>query len=160
MHSPTHYRGNLLDLVLTDAPQIIKNIYIADHDEFVKSDHYAVNFSIDIRGAVKRLKPIKRSARNYTKAKWENINDELANVNWTQKIDYTDIDTAWLNFRNILNKICDRHIANVTIKNNTNYTWYDAEVHKINRKKERLRSRYKLSQILSITKIFSSAQTT
>ena len=45
LHSPTHYRGNLLDLVLTDAPQIIKNIYIADHDKFVKSDHYAVNFA-------------------------------------------------------------------------------------------------------------------
>ena len=158
MHSPTHYRGNLLDLVLTDAPQIIKNIYIADHDEFVKSDHYAVNFSIDIRGAVKRLKPIKRSARNYTKANWENINDELANVNWTQNIDNTDIDTAWLNFRNILNKICDRHIPNVTIKNNTNYPWYDAEVHKINRKKERLRSRYKLSQNPEHYKKYSQAR--
>ena len=147
-----------IKLIKVSAPQIIKNIYIADHDEFVKSDHYAVNFSIDIRGAVKRLKPIKRSARNYTKANWENINDELANVNWTQNIDYTDIDTAWLNFRNILNKICDRHIPNVTIKNNTNYPWYDAEVLKINRKKERLRSRYKLSQNPEHYKKYSQAR--
>ena len=71
--------------------------------------------------AVKRLKPIKRSARNYTKANWEAIIDELANVIWTQNIDYTDVDTAWLNFKNILNKVCDRNIPHVTTKNNTNY---------------------------------------
>ena len=42
LSSPTHYRGNLLDLLLSDAPSIIKNICIADHNEYVKSDHYSV----------------------------------------------------------------------------------------------------------------------
>ena len=82
----------------------------------------------------------------------------LQNVNWTQHIDYTDIDTAWSNFKNILNKICDRHIPHVTINAKSSYPWYDSEVNKINRKKERLRSRYKLSQNPEHYKRYSQAR--
>ena len=69
LSSPTHYRGNLIDLLLSDALSIIKKIRIADHNEYIKYDHlYAVRFNIDVKGVVKRLKPPKRSVRNYKKA--------------------------------------------------------------------------------------------
>ena len=45
-----------------------------------------------------------------------------------------------------MNNICDQHIPKITLKNCNNLPWYDAEVDKLNRKKERLRSQYKSSQ--------------
>ena len=105
LRSPTHYRGNVLDLLLTDDPYIVKDICIADHYEYIKSDHFAIRFNLDIKGAVKRLKHPKRSVRNYKKADWLAINNDLSRINWRHYIDYTDIKTAWCNFKSILNNI-------------------------------------------------------
>ena len=141
--SPTHCRGNLLDVVLTDAPHIIKDVYISDHNEYLKADHFAIRFCIDVKRAVKRLKQPKRILRNYKKADWLSINNELAAINWDLHTNYTDIYTAWSNFKTILNEICDRHIPVVTVKSNNNCPWYDAEVDRLNRNKERCRLQYK-----------------
>ena len=42
-------------------------ICIADHYEYIKSDHFAIRFNLDIKGTVKRLKHPKRSVRNLKK---------------------------------------------------------------------------------------------
>ena len=39
INSPTHYRGNILDILLSDIPSTISNIVIRGHNEHVKSDH-------------------------------------------------------------------------------------------------------------------------
>ena len=101
---------------------------------------------LDIEGAVKRFKHPKRSVRNFKKTDWLAINNDLSRINWSHYVDYTDINTAWCNFKSILNNICDQHIPKITLKNCNNLPWYDAEVDKLNRKKGRLRSQYKSSQ--------------
>ena len=116
LSSPTHCRGNLLDLLLTDAPYIVKDIFTADHNEYIKSDHFAIRFNIDVKGVVKRLKPPKRSVRNFKKADWVAINNDLSGINWDLHIDCTDINIAWCNFKNTLNSICDQHIPKITLK--------------------------------------------
>ena len=92
------------------------------------------------------MKPPKRSVRNYKKANWFAINDELSRINWDHYIDRTDINSAWYNFKSILNSVCDHHIPKITLKKCNDLPWYDAEVHKLNRNKERLRSQFKSSQ--------------
>ena len=52
LRSPTHCRGNVLDLLLTDDPSIVKNICIADHYEYIKSDHFAIRFNLDIKAYI------------------------------------------------------------------------------------------------------------
>ena len=139
---------------------LLLDICIADHYEYIKSDHFAIRFNLDIKGAVKRLKHPKRSVRNFKKADWLAINNDLSRINWSHYIDYTDINTAWCNFKSILNNICDQHIPKITLKNCNNLPWYDAELDKLNRKKERLRSQYKSSQKKSCTlqKVFSNTK--
>ena len=43
---PTHYLGNLLDILLTDKPSIISNLNIGDHKEDVSSDHFPISFHV------------------------------------------------------------------------------------------------------------------
>ena len=43
---PTHYLGNVLDMLLTDKPSIISNLNIGGHKEVVSSDHYPISFHV------------------------------------------------------------------------------------------------------------------
>ena len=43
---PTHYLSNLLDILLTDKPNIISNLNIGDHQEDVSSDHFPISFHV------------------------------------------------------------------------------------------------------------------
>ena len=46
INAPTHYRGNLLDILLSDIPSTIPNIIIRGHNEHVKCDQYAITFNL------------------------------------------------------------------------------------------------------------------
>ena len=70
------------------------------------------------------------------------MNRFLHNIDWHNHIDYNDIFTCWNNFKNILSCACDQYIPTITVKDDRNRPWFDAEVHKLCIKKERLRSQY------------------
>ena len=74
------------------------------------------------------------------------MNRFLHNIDWHNHIDYNDIFTCWNNFKNILSCVCDQYIPTITVKDDRNLLWFDAEVHKFCIKKERLRSQYKATQ--------------
>ena len=67
---PTHYLGKTLDILLTDSPHVVSNVKILDHNEHIKSDHFAINFDICIKNSFKRMKSQKRHIYNYKKANW------------------------------------------------------------------------------------------
>ena len=77
--SSTHYRGNILDVLLTNQPSLVSNIVVHDRYEFVKSDHMFISFHIKLK--VKRLKNNRRTIYNFSKANWEALNDDLKRVN-------------------------------------------------------------------------------
>ena len=74
------------------------------------------------------------------------MNRYLHNIDWHNQIDFCDIFTGWNNFKNILKFACDQYIPTINVKDNRNLPRFDAEVHKLCIKKERLRSQYKTSQ--------------
>ena len=53
---PTHYLGNLLDILLTDKPNIISNLNIGDHKEDVSSDHFPISFNVLAPLVAKKVK--------------------------------------------------------------------------------------------------------
>ena len=61
--SPTHIKGNILDLLLKNSDNIVSDIAILNNTEFCKSDHYAITFKIKVK--VKRKKPIKIKSFNF-----------------------------------------------------------------------------------------------
>ena len=143
---PTHCRGKILDIFLTVSPHIISDVCINAHNEHVKSDHFSITFIVNLKVSIHRRK-LKKSLRyNYKKAKWCAMNRFLHNIDWHNHIDYNDIFTCWNNFKNILSCACDQYIPTITVKDDRNLPWFDAEVHKLCIKKERLRSQYKATQ--------------
>ena len=86
------------------------------------------------------------------------MNHFLHNIDWHNHIDYNDIFTCWNNLKNILSCAYDEYIPTITVKDDGNLPWFDAEVHKLCIKKERLRSQYKATQKLEHYVKFSAAR--
>ena len=74
---PIHYLGNTLDILLSDKPSTISNIAVKDHNEIVKSDHFAITFDMKFTNLISRNRGMKRIIRNYKKANWIAISNEI-----------------------------------------------------------------------------------
>ena len=138
INAPTHYRGNILDILLSDIPSTISNIVIRGHNEHVKSDHYAITFNLIFNKLISRRKGLKRTITNFKKANWREINNAFNDINWHQHIDYLEINSAWNNFKEILNSVCNQHIPNITIQSKQNLPSFDSDIHKLCLKTDRL----------------------
>ena len=140
---PTHIKGNLLDLVLSDKSQLILNISVTDMNKPCKSDHFAINFKI--RAKVKRIKTAKRDALNFKRADWVSLNSSLRDVNWEHVL-VGDIESAWSTFKSVLSSKVNEHVPKIKIGGKVQPPWFDAETHQSCRKKERLHNLYKSTE--------------
>lgn len=146
IQTPTHEKGRILDILLTNVPGIISNINVLDKDKVCNSDHFGILF--DLKTKIKH-KNKKVKLLNYKKANWEGLNTDLKSVKWDRYLKCSEPEYAWSSFKNILFHFINKHIPTITVKNHDQPPWYDNEVHDFCRKKERLRSKFKDSGIKS-----------
>ena len=140
----THINDKILDVLLTNCPDLISNIDIKQENEICKSDHFAIEFDIDIK--ISRKKSTKRKIYNFKKANLEKLNESLRYVNWNHLLKFCDANTAWHRFKTKLLQLCDIHIPTITIKSDFQPPWFDSDTYKLCRKKERLRAGYKIAR--------------
>ena len=56
---PTHKKGNILDIALTNEPHKLVNLVVSEHSVICDSDHFSINFDINYRA--KRQRPTKHT---------------------------------------------------------------------------------------------------
>ena len=139
---PTHEKGNVLDILVTTTPEMIKGLKVLDKNDICSSDHFGIQFKMGYA----RRKKSKRKLLNYKKANWQDLNRDINSVKWDYHLKYCEAELAWHKFKNILFHLINKHIPTVTIKNNDQPPWFDNETYKLCRKKERLRSKFKRTQ--------------
>ena len=137
----THEDGGTLDLLLTNSPDLINNVNILEPNDICTSDHFGLTFNLNVN--VKRKKSSKRKIYNFKKANWDALNNDLGRVNWNDKLKFCDVETAWLRFKTSLFELCNKHIPKITIKSDFQPPWFDSDVHRLCREKERWRAKYK-----------------
>ena len=111
--SPTHIKGNLLDILLTNSENHVSNINVLSTNFACKSDHFAITFEIKLK--LKRKKPWKINTFNYKRANWDALNSDLHNINWLSVLDSQEPDIVWQNFKTLLNHFLELHIPKITI---------------------------------------------
>ena len=136
---PTHVKGNVLDLLLTNTSNLAQNIVIKPRNDVCSSDHFAICFDL---GPAKRKRFPKRKIYNFKRANWSELNNDLKKVKWNDLLKYCDTDSAWQNFKTVLFALCDKHIPKITVQYKFKSPWYDSDTHKLCREKERLRTVY------------------
>ncbi len=136
---PTHKAGNVLDLLFTNVPNLVTSIKILGHNEACLSDHYGINFKVNLNVKYKKMR--KQKMFNYNKADWKGLNHSLKRVNWDNVVGSHDPHTAWPRFKEVLTKYCDVFIPKRNAKSQFQPPWYDTDCDKVLRKKERWRAK-------------------
>ena len=140
---PTHYKGNILDNILTDKPELISGLTVDSSQKPCGSDHYPIFFKLKLNA--KRKRPCKRKIYNFKQADWSNLNRELASINWDDLLSGHSVEESWLFFKEKLTSSCNMHIPKISICDEFQPPWFDSEVFDLCRKKERLHKEWKES---------------
>ena len=64
INTPTHTKGKISDILLTNSENLINNIQVLNDCEVCKSDHYTITFDLSLK--IKRKKPLRRSVLTLT----------------------------------------------------------------------------------------------
>ena len=80
VNPPTYKDGNILDLLLTNEPSIIKNVVIEPDHMMCSSDHYGITFNLNKN--VPRKKPRRQNVFKYSDADWEGLSTDLNSHKW------------------------------------------------------------------------------
>lgn len=141
---PTHRVGNMLDVLLTNCPQLVTNIVVLGDNLPVSSDHFPITFDICLN--VIKKKPVKRTIFNFKKAKWDELNKDLKDTNWDRILCDIGPEDAWSVFKSRLNELSLKYIPKIKVSSEFQPPWFDSECHNLCRKKERLHSRFKTTR--------------
>ena len=142
INEPTHIKGNILDLLLTNRPGLLSNINVQENGVCF-SDHASIFFTLNQN--VPRKKPTKRKLYNFKKANWVGLNHMLRCINWSNLFYGKDIHSAWNLFKSKLDQCIRVNIPIICIKSKYQPPWFDCEMHKLCIHKEKLRSLAKKS---------------
>ena len=110
---PTHFsaqRNNVLDLVITNAPQCIKDIDTITPDEAgLSTDHHLVEF--DILGRHRLIKKPERYVYKFKGADLELMKNNLKQSSRiTESLGGSDVNNCWLKWKYAVLDIIDSHI--------------------------------------------------
>ena len=87
---PTHTRGNILDVILTNVPERIFDV--EDVGRLGKSNHCMLSAKVNIASK----EPVKYSPRqNWAKANWAAMEKDLERVDWARKFQGKGAEEAW-----------------------------------------------------------------
>ena len=144
VNESTHRDGNILDLVLTNQPGIVKNLNI-EPDKICNSDHFSVTFKIAKR--IKTKKPMRNKIFNYKRADWVGMNDEIRNTDWSHILDNHSTIVAWNAFKSKLDIIMRKYIPMISVKFKKQPPWFDSDIYELCKAKDNLRKRYKRTNL-------------
>jgi len=95
---PTHIRGNILDLVLTNIPYRVVNI--ENQGRLVGSDHMSLYVTISTAGGVE---PSAEMVPDWRKADWAALRARLGRPGLLAELERRDAATVWEHLRDKIN---------------------------------------------------------
>ena len=127
---PTHLKGNILDLVLTNVPERV--LEVEEVGRLGASDHVAILTKVGT-GAKKEKNVVKYL---WGKADWAKMEEDLGKENW-QELNRLDADAAWTKLKEKLNSMVEEHVPKKRRRNHDRPGWLNQEiVREIRRKKK------------------------
>lgn len=142
--APTHNKGNILDIILTDKPDNIHNIDIDKDSGLGCSDHFPIKFNLKLSS--RRKKSTKRYVYNFKKADWVHMNSDFENTDWDSIFANKNMEDSWDAFKVKFLEVSNRHIPRIKINDEFQPPWYDSEVHELFKKKQWFHKRWKKSK--------------
>jgi hypothetical protein len=102
----THLRGNCLDLILTNAPDMVLDV--KNEGRLGSSDHYMI--SAKISANLKRGNNT-ATVKNWWKVDWQSMREELAAADWSD-LEAGTADQAWETVKTKVERLIEKHVPN------------------------------------------------
>ena len=129
---PTHKKGNILDLLLTNMNNNV--ISIQNNAPLGKSDHCTIIMEVLLPTLVTK-KNVK--IQNWAKADTAALTSYLKQKDWEQVLNKTDVEQAWNVFKSNINDAVQNYVPLSTARSPTEPKWLTREIVKLTRKKKR-----------------------
>ena len=130
---PTHIAGNKLDLLLTNWPEIIRDVSTF-HPRLGRfpSDHYAIEFTISLK--FKRATAARRRVYDFKNGNFDDLRESLSRTPFNVA-ESQDIDEYWDNWKALFLSAVEDHVPVKTVRDTNTPPWIDSEVqHQIRKK--------------------------
>ena len=132
---PTHQKGNILDLVLTDSPDSISTpSVISKQNLFISSDHFMVSFTIPFSVPTPNYHRPSRLVPDYSRADWTNLIDHMLDLDFSDLLSSNDVNITWNFLKDAINNTCDLYIPIVLLRTHQRPQWFTPEIqHSLNK---------------------------
>jgi hypothetical protein len=140
---PTHIKGNMLDLVITNCADRV--LEVCDVGRLGKSDHCML--SIVVEGEPQTLCQDKERYV-WGKANMDAIKDDLDGIDWKQEMGQRTVDEAWNFLTTRLQETIDRNVPKGQHRTKFKHPWMNREILRLVRKKRRAWRNYKFTASL------------
>jgi hypothetical protein len=147
---------NILDLVLTTNPDLVRNVQVVDG----MSDHKAVICDIDMKAKINRKKP--RKIFLYKDADMDTLKQQLrTSYDSFKNVQHTrEVEENWKDFKNILQSVMRENIPQKTLSGRNHIPWMTYSIRRKIRQKQRLYNKAKRSREEKDWKAFRDARRT
>ena len=138
--TPTHIRGNILDLLLTNLDDRISNLQI-HLDSYLKSDHNNVTFSVafHIRTSFKAATYF---TFNYSRGDYQGLLDYLLHSDFTPCYSSHNVEFIWQTINDILMNAMHLFIPVNKIHLDNCPMWFNSEIRHLRKQLKTLRRKY------------------
>ena len=125
---PSHIRGNILDLILSDHPEHISDTTILD--QTFSSDHYLVTivYSTHSCSTVYHDRTTLSTKLNWDKADWLGLSYYLLNVDFSSCCVTDNIDNSWSLLKDIILDACSKFIPLHKSRKFNHPPWYTPHI--------------------------------
>jgi len=130
---PTQVKGNILDLVITNIPERIEEIY--EMGRLGKSDHVMIVTKISVGGEDDDEAP---PGKDWRRADWAAMRQELAGGEWLANIRRAGAASAWTIFKEKISELVGRFVPDRRRRNHNRPAWLTQGILREIRRKKRL----------------------
>ena len=133
---PTHHRGNILDLILTNSPHRLLNINVDSSELPLKSDHFLI--TVDIASKTPNAKVnhgVIESKFNYLKADLPSLFQHLSNsIGYLLPTVHAHAELVWVVLKQGILASCKKCIPKIRLPSKPFPRWFNSTIrHQLNR---------------------------
>ena len=138
---PTHKSGNLLDLVLCNREEMVKDV--RNECRMGKSDHDLIAFEMTVKTEETSAQNL---ALDYDKARFNEMRAEMAKIDWKRRFTGKTVNEMWVMLRECVQKLMSEFIPFKKRRNNKVPPWMDIEIKRCIREKKKAWKKWKESK--------------
>ena len=149
---PTHKKNNVLDLVLSNNDCVVG---VDNLGPLSNSDHVMLLINTCFKYDINECN---ESKLNWSKADYEQMKNDLSNLDWTLLLNADNIEANWNVFKDALDKTVKTNVPKNNSYKSSKPIWFNSYIQKLKHKKVRLYRRMKTTNSVNDINSYKSAE--